>query len=86
VGEGDIVVAKTDPPLVSLIAMAARRKGARLINWMQDVYPELAVKLGVPFIRGPVAMIPAALRNRSLRYAEATVVVGRLMSDTVEAR
>jgi glycosyltransferase involved in cell wall biosynthesis len=86
VGEGDIVVAKTDPPLVSLIAMAAARgKGARLINWMQDVYPELAVKLGVPFIRGPVAMILAALRNRSLRYADATVVVGRLMGDMVEA-
>jgi colanic acid biosynthesis glycosyl transferase WcaI len=86
VDEGDIVVTKTDPPLISLIAMAAaRRRGARLIIWMQDVYPELAVKLGVPFIRGPVAMILAALRNRSLRYAEATVVVGRLMGDTVEA-
>jgi glycosyltransferase involved in cell wall biosynthesis len=84
--EGDIVIAKTDPPLVSLIAMAAaRRRGAHLINWMQDVYPEVAVELGVPFIRGPVAMILAALRNRSLRYAEATVVVGRLMGDKVEA-
>ena len=45
--QGDIVVAKTDPPLVSVIGMfAARRKGARLINWLQDIFPETAVELG----------------------------------------
>jgi colanic acid biosynthesis glycosyl transferase WcaI len=82
---GDIVVAKTDPPLVSIVAMAAaRRKGARLVNWLQDVYPELAVELGVPFIRGPVASGLAASRNRSLRFAEATVVVGDLMGQRIE--
>src|SRR5579863_5484587 len=38
---GDTIVAKTDPPLVSVVAMAvARRKGARLINWLQDIFPE----------------------------------------------
>lgn len=82
---GDILIAKTDPPLVSIVAMvAARRKGARLVNWLQDVYPELAVELGVPFIRGPLASGLAASRNRSLQYAEATVVVGHLMGQRVE--
>jgi hypothetical protein len=53
---GDIIVAKTDPPLTSVIAMAAaRHKGARLVNWLQDIYPETAVALGVPFMRGHVA-------------------------------
>jgi len=83
---GDILVAKTDPPLVSIVAMAAaRRNGAGLVNWLQDVYPELAVQLGVPFIRGPVASSLAASRDRSLHYAEATVVVGHLMGQRVEA-
>lgn len=83
---GDILVAKTDPPLVSIVAMAAaRRNGAGLVNWLQDVYPELAVRLGVPFIRGPVASGLAASRDRSLHYAEATVVVGHLMGQRVEA-
>ena len=44
---GDIIVAKTDPPLTSIIAVAAaRRNGARLVNWLQDIYPETAVELG----------------------------------------
>jgi glycosyltransferase involved in cell wall biosynthesis len=83
---GDIVVAKTDPPLTSILAMAAaRRTGARLVNWLQDIYPETAVELGVPLMRGPIATSLAALRNRSLRQAEATVVVGDLMAQKVEA-
>jgi colanic acid biosynthesis glycosyl transferase WcaI len=78
---GDIVIAMTDPPLLSIVAMApAHRNGARLINWLQDIYPETATVLGVPFMRGPVAASLAALRNRSLRQAEATVVVGDLMA------
>jgi len=83
---GDIIVAKTDPPLTSIIALAAaRREGARLVNWLQDIYPETAVELGVPFMRGPFAASLMALRNRSLRQAEATVVVGDLMARKVES-
>jgi colanic acid biosynthesis glycosyl transferase WcaI len=52
--QGDILVAKTDPPLMSIVAMAAaRRKGARLVNWLQDVYPELAVELAYPSFGAP---------------------------------
>jgi colanic acid biosynthesis glycosyl transferase WcaI len=83
---GDIIVAKTDPPLTSIVAMAAaRRQSARLVNWLQDIYPETAVALGVPFLRGPLAASLIALRNRSLRQAEATVVVGDLMAQKVES-
>jgi glycosyltransferase involved in cell wall biosynthesis len=84
--QGDIIVAKTDPPLTSIVAMAAaRRNGARLVNWLQDIYPETAVELGVPFMRGPLAASLTALRNRSLRQADATVVVGDLMARKVES-
>jgi colanic acid biosynthesis glycosyl transferase WcaI len=83
---GDIVIAKTDPPLVSVVARpVVRRNGARLVNWLQDIYPETAVELGVPFMRGPVAASLAALRNATLREAAATVVVGDLMARKVEA-
>jgi colanic acid biosynthesis glycosyl transferase WcaI len=83
---GDVIVAKTDPPLTSVIAMAvARRKDGRLVNWLQDIYPETAAQLGVPLMRGPLGAILAALRNRSLRQAEATVVVGDLMAPKVES-
>jgi colanic acid biosynthesis glycosyl transferase WcaI len=81
----DILIAKTDPPLVSLIAMAvARRKEAGLINWLQDLYPELAIELGVPFLQGPLAAGLIKLRNWSLRRAEANVVVGDLMAQRMK--
>jgi colanic acid biosynthesis glycosyl transferase WcaI len=83
---GDIVVTKTDPPLTSVLAMTVtRRKNARLVNWLQDIYPETAAELGVPLMRSPLAAILTVLRNRSLRQAEATVVVGNLMARKIES-
>lgn len=47
-GRGDIVVAKTDPPMLSVMAVPiASLKGAKLVNWLQDLFPEIAVALGV---------------------------------------
>jgi hypothetical protein len=44
---GDIVVAKTDPPLISIVAaMVVKSRGAKLINWIQDLFPEVAGALG----------------------------------------
>jgi glycosyltransferase involved in cell wall biosynthesis len=80
----DIVVAMTDPPLASIPAMwAARRCGARLVNWLQDLYPEIAERLGVAFVRGPMAGALRAWRNPSLRDAAANVVVGDCMAARV---
>jgi colanic acid biosynthesis glycosyl transferase WcaI len=83
---GDLIVAKTDPPLLSLPVMAAaRRRGAGLINWLQDLYPEVAVALGVPLLRGPPGQQLARRRNRSLQAAEVNVVVGELMAGKLAA-
>src|SRR5207244_2573656 len=39
---GDIVVLKTDPPLLSTaIGPIARRTGAKVIIWLQDIFPEV---------------------------------------------
>lgn len=84
---GDIVVAKTDPPLLSIVAMlAARRRGACLVNWLQDLYPEVAVALGVPLLRGLPAAALAALRDRSLRAAIANVVLEQGMAERLRDR
>ena len=49
----------TDPPLTSIVAMAAaRHNGAQLVNWIRYIYPETAVELGVPFMRGPFTAKP----------------------------
>jgi colanic acid biosynthesis glycosyl transferase WcaI len=83
---GDTIIAKTDPPLLSLaLERTARNRGAYLVNWLQDIYPETAAVLGVPLVRGPISTLLIALRNRSLRNADAAVVVGELMASRVQA-
>jgi glycosyltransferase involved in cell wall biosynthesis len=84
---GDILVAKTDPPLVCIPAMRlARRRNLRLINWVKDLYPELATRLGVPFVRGPVARGLVYARDAALHAARANVVIGERMADALCAR
>ena len=85
VRRGDIVVAKTDPPLLgAVLAPALRLKGAALINWLQDLYPEVAEQLGV---LGPswFTALLRWIRNRSLRAARMNVVIGERMRERVAA-
>jgi len=84
---GDTVVAMTDPPLCSILGMrAARKKGARLVNWLQDIYPEIAVELGVPLFKGPIAFGVCYWRDRSLKAAAVNVVVGQGMAERLVKR
>ena len=83
----DVLVAMTDPPLISLVAMqVAARRRAHLVNWLHDIYPEIAVELGVPFLRGPILRSIYYLRDRSLKTAAANVVLGNHMADKVASR
>ena len=79
---GDALLAMTDPPLCSILAMrAARKKQANLVNWLQDIYPEIAVELGVPLLRGAIATSVSKWRDRSLKSAAMNVVVGQAMAE-----
>ena len=83
---GDIIVAKTDPPLLSVVAgLAARLKRAVLINWLQDVYPEVATALGVRALRGFPGRALQALRNASLKRARLNVALGETMAARLKA-
>jgi glycosyltransferase involved in cell wall biosynthesis len=78
--QGDIVVAMTDPPLISVpIGWVARARGARVVNWLQDIFPEVAAELGMRSARGLGGRLLRSLRDRSLRRAAANVVLGRTM-------
>ena len=73
---GDIVVAKTDPPLISVVAaIVAKIRGAKLINWIQDLFPEVAEALGEGGI-GRLEGLLRSVRNWSLRTAYKNVVIG----------
>ena len=81
-GSGDVVVAKTDPPLVGLlVAVVAKLRGASLVNWLQDVFPEVAVSLGQPRLPKAMVRVLKWLRNRTLRQASMNVVIGSRMGE-----
>ena len=77
----DIVVAKTDPPLISVVAaFAAWLRGARLVNWLQDVFPETAVRSGMRLLAGPLGALARVPRDWSVRRAVLNVVLGERMA------
>lgn len=77
---GDTVVAKTDPPLISVVAaIATRLRGAVLINWIQDLFPEVASALAVKGT-GLSERLLRHLRNRSLQEARRNIVIGEGMA------
>lgn len=83
---GDTVVAATDPPLLGVsAALAARRRRARLVHWLHDVFPEAAAALGIPGTRGLPGRALGRLRDASLRAAAASVVLGERMARHVAA-
>jgi colanic acid biosynthesis glycosyl transferase WcaI len=84
---GDRVVAKTDPPLISIIAaVVARLRGAVLVNWIPDVFPEVATALGVRGISRPLARGMCYLRDLSWNEARHNVVLGERTAEYLTAR
>lgn len=80
---GTVVIAMTDPPLLGVPALlVAHLRGARCLNWLQDVFPEVAEGLDLLRSRVLAALLRAA-RNWSLRHADAVVVIGGLMAARV---
>lgn len=80
----DVVIAKTDPPLISVLAaLVCWIKGGRLVNWLQDVFPEVAAQLDIKGVRGPVASVLRKARNWSLRKARMNVTLGHRMKQKV---
>ena len=79
-GKGDIVIAKTDPPMMSVAAgWVARWCGARRVNWIQDLFPEVAVASGIRGMNGIFAEGLQRLRNQSFNAADVNMVLGEQM-------
>lgn len=88
VRKNDVLVAKTDPPMLSVLAgPIARLRGAKLVNWLQDLFPEVAMAVGPgrDGAMGPLYRFMKVLRDRSLRAADMNVVLGDRMAARVLA-
>ena len=76
----DLVVTLTTPPLLSLLGSAIKLvRGSRHVIWEMDVYPDVAIDLGL-FRGGGVAdRMIGALADSSRRYADRIIALGECM-------
>ena len=78
----DILVAKTDPPLISIVtAVACRLRNARQINWIQDLFPEVAKELQIKGINRFIFQVIRRVRNNSLHFASMNVTLSSDMKN-----
>lgn len=76
----------TDPPLLGAIALLLRRlRRARIIFNCRDLYPDVALELGV-VAHGPASRLMDALNVRAFREASAVVALGNDMAGRIAAK
>lgn len=84
---GDICIVCTDPPLQSVsVAPAIMLRGGIMVNWIFDLFPEVALELGVIPRAGLVARISTFLRDLSLRASARIVCPIDAMAQRLAAR
>ena len=87
VQRGDFVVAKTDPPLIQIFAwFATWIKRGRLVNWCQDLFPEVVYAVAEQRNRGAIGATLHRLRNFALHRSEMNITISNEMSKTLVAQ
>jgi colanic acid biosynthesis glycosyl transferase WcaI len=86
-GRPDTVVTLTTPPLTSVFGRILKlSRGCRHFIWEMDVYPDIAVDLGVLKSRSMLASVIGALADWSRRNADGIIVLGEDMKARLIAR
>jgi colanic acid biosynthesis glycosyl transferase WcaI len=83
----DVILTLTTPPLLSLVGSFVKLlRGTQHFIWEMDVYPDIAVDLGL-FRRGAIPdRLVGALADFSLRRCDSVIVLGPCMRDRLIAR
>ncbi len=83
---GDIAIVVTNPPTQPyLLLLACRLRGARCVVLVHDRYPEIAVAVGMLDRRSSITRVMTLANRMLVRRADAVIVVGRDMRDSVAA-
>ncbi|WP_242344770.1 glycosyltransferase family 4 protein [Anaeromyxobacter terrae] len=78
----DVMIAMTTPPLIAAAAAALKGpKRSRLVYWVQDLYPDVAVAFGALGPRSPLTRMMAAASRAVMRRADRVVVLGEVMGE-----
>lgn len=83
----DVVAAMTDPPMLAIAAILATRvKGGKAAYWLQDMYPQLAGRLGALDERGWLYTLLVRCARWMYRHCDLVVAVGpRLAREAIAA-
>lgn len=82
----DVVVALSTPPLVAALGLVAQRLWqTRLVYWVMDVYPDVAVQLGVLRANGYSTQALRRIANAVLNQADAVVALDDAMRERLVA-
>jgi colanic acid biosynthesis glycosyl transferase WcaI len=85
-GKPDVVLCMTDPPFIGVAAeLVARRYRVPLLVSSQDVFPEIAVKLGRLSNPAVIGALRIAIGSY-LRHADRVVVIGETMKERIIAK
>ena len=78
---GDIVVPMTDPPMLgATVAREAATRGAKVVHWIQDIYPEIAAT-HFGFLAGLATTTLRSRRDAAWHGATACVTLGEDMAE-----
>ena len=81
-----LIVAMSDPPLlVALAVLAARIRGGRTVYWVQDLFPQLAARLGVVATNGLLYRTSVAISRYLHAKCDAVVALGPRMAESMIA-
>src|SRR5205807_214627 len=76
----DLVISLTTPPLLSVLGLLLQKcRGVRHYIWEMDLYPDVAVDVGVLQAGSRIARIIGAIADYSRRQAEGVIALGECM-------
>jgi glycosyltransferase involved in cell wall biosynthesis len=85
--EADVLLVLTTPPMIAAGgALVALAKRTPLVTWVQDVYPEAAVKLGYLSAKSPAALALSTLGRATHHAAARIVALSSGMADRLVAQ
>jgi len=82
----DAVICLSTPPLVGVLGLLARLRGARFVYKVEDLYPDVAIMLGTLQAGSLIARSSSALSRLLLRRADAVVALDEGMAEVLRER
>ncbi len=80
----DVIVAKTSPPLIASLGFAARTAHrCKMVYWVQDLYPDVAVALGAVPKDSPLAKGSTLVARTLASRSDALIALGPRMREVL---